>query len=303
MTVAKNRFVKYLSYNLHQLIVKECLVMDKKRILELLDSAGFDAEICSKNDNSVIKHGIKLIRRDDCSKKGQVIVPVIYDEAFMNSENEEEAVKKILLSLSLFKDRTDDIRNSLESFSINKRNILDYAQLGLQRKTNEPELVTDEYLDLELYVYVDLSEGFNLEEGSPYSFKIYEHQLKSFNISKEELFDAAIKNTQKTICIKPFFDFLIASNESGFRGGVALFYTEILKKICEKYDFAGLYVIPSSIHDNILIPTDDENELDPFVLKTMINEVNHDASCLAETEILSDHPYYYDYELDKVIIK
>ena len=54
---------------------------------------------------------------------------------------------------------------------------------------------------------------------------------------------------------------------------------------------SNLYIIPSSIHEVILLP-DSGKEPDATALKEMIREVN--STQVAPEEILSDNLYYYD---------
>ena len=76
--------------------------------------------------------------------------------------------------------------------------------------------------------------------------------------------------------------------------------------ICQKEElarFAGrvgksFYILPSSIHELILIP--DEGRETPDSLKKMVREVNR--SHVAEEEQLSDNIYYYEKESETVIM-
>lgn len=59
---------------------------------------------------------------------------------------------------------------------------------------------------------------------------------------------------------------------------------------------ADLWLIPSSIHEWIIVPKTKEMNYDQ--LKTMIQDVNTDA--VNERDILSDHPYLYERKSDKI---
>ena len=52
----------------------------------------------------------------------------------------------------------------------------------------------------------------------------------------------------------------------------------------------GYVVIPSSVHEMLVLPV--EQAVDTALLEGLIGEVNTDM--LAETEVLSDHPYMFD---------
>ncbi|MDE5863232.1 MAG: hypothetical protein K2H34_02675, partial [Lachnospiraceae bacterium] len=59
-----------------------------------------------------------------------------------------------------------------------------------------------------------------------------------------------------------------------------------------------VYILPSSIHEVLLVP---ENvETDAVTLEEMVSDANHSAVGLID--LLSDHVYYYDRERDMVEI-
>ena len=58
----------------------------------------------------------------------------------------------------------------------------------------------------------------------------------------------------------------------------------------EKYEGRSFYVIPSSIHEAILV--DYQENMSPETINDMIREIN--ATVLDATEVLSDHVYFYD---------
>lgn len=61
----------------------------------------------------------------------------------------------------------------------------------------------------------------------------------------------------------------------------------------------GVFVIPSSIHE-VLLMIADKNKADIGYIKRMIKEVNNEN--VSEVERLSDSPYYYDVATDTLRI-
>ena len=94
----------------------------------------------------------------------------------------------------------------------------------------------------------------------------------------------------------------VLSNEDGFNGAASILYPNALDDI---YDTVGksYFVIPSSIHELIVVPDKDGVEGDESwnfrccQLLDMIHQVNE--SEVPEADILSDNLYYYNSE-DKV---
>ena len=85
-------------------------------------------------------------------------------------------------------------------------------------------------------------------------------------------------------------DMYILTNKSQTYGASALFYPGLLEKITD-YLGGGFYILPSSVHEVILIP---EAAGEPDALRRMVQEVNRCE--VPEDMILSDNVYYYDPE-------
>lgn len=87
----------------------------------------------------------------------------------------------------------------------------------------------------------------------------------------------------------------VLSNKSRVNGAACILYKDILK------DFAmvtgkDLYILPSSCHEVILLPTDGTQESE--FLKMMVKEINQ--SLVEEDEVLSDSVYIYRREKDLI---
>ena len=80
----------------------------------------------------------------------------------------------------------------------------------------------------------------------------------------------------------------VLSSKTKFNGAVCLLYQNLLADIAEKHD-SDLYIIPSSIHEILLIPS--STSTSHAKLSAMVREVN--ATQVLKEEVLSDHVYYY----------
>lgn len=140
---------------------------------------------------------------------------------------------------------------------------------------------------------------------------IHNEHIEMWNVSAEDLYNQALINSPKLLPYEickmkdifpntPFakeFDmeeepFYILTNKNRLNGASVITYPNLLHKLAEKYE-SDLILIPSSIHEWLFIPAFKQNELWQF--DNMINEVNEIA--LTDSEILSDHAYYYSYNL------
>lgn len=170
-----------------------------------------------------------------------------------------------------------------------------HFQLCIAPKGTNVGLVTYPYLDLTLYVRV-MVENPCVNKGFIGSYKVTANMLNYWKISKETLFHMALDCTKPTYeCISMAEEFgfptpvpmIIVSNQDKNYGASVMYCKEILKGITDKFD-DDLIILPSSIHEIIVIPasTIDIEEMSEMV--TMINATDVDP-----TEVLSDHAYIF----------
>lgn len=89
----------------------------------------------------------------------------------------------------------------------------------------------------------------------------------------------------------------ILSNHLGINGASCMLYPEVLNSFAKlvKSDF---YILPSSIHEVILVPY--EEKLDPKQLKSMVMEINQTQ--VPVDEVLSDEVYQYSQIANRLFI-
>ncbi len=138
-------------------------------------------------------------------------------------------------------------------------------------------------------------------------------QMEEWGVSREELLMDADRNSRKLFppVIYPLYqlleetyeedpreepDMYVATNQFMLFGAVVLLYQDILEDFGIKTG-GNFYVMPSSIHEVILVP--DRDGYDPQILCSMVREVNE--SVVSEDEVLSDSVYYYDCDIHKLI--
>ena len=81
---------------------------------------------------------------------------------------------------------------------------------------------------------------------------------------------------------------IVLTNERGQCGASVMTFDSELDKYCKEFD-SGLYIIPSSIHEVIIVPEDKVTDVKS--LNSLIADVNRNE--LEWEDILSDHAYYY----------
>lgn len=87
----------------------------------------------------------------------------------------------------------------------------------------------------------------------------------------------------------------VLTNRSSQNGAACILYPSVLKNFAERIG-SDLYILPSSIHEVILIKDYEIEDVD--ALRNMVKDVNRTQ--LAPEEVLSDQVYYYSRKSDKV---
>ncbi len=87
------------------------------------------------------------------------------------------------------------------------------------------------------------------------------------------------------------YPMFVLTNKKGLNGATCLIYENVLKDFAQRLE-EGFYILPSSVHELILIPESWIQDLTE--LETMVREVNEIV--VPPDEILSDSVYYFDRE-------
>ena len=90
----------------------------------------------------------------------------------------------------------------------------------------------------------------------------------------------------------------VLTNEKKQFGASAILYDNVIKDFSKSLSSHSLYILPSSVHEVIMIPSILVDSVDK--LNEMICEVN--ATQVPLVDILSNHCYYYDNKRDEIII-
>ena len=87
----------------------------------------------------------------------------------------------------------------------------------------------------------------------------------------------------------------ILTNHLKMNGASCMMYPGVLKEFAEKID-ANLYILPSSVHEVLLVPYREEE--DAADLNRMV--VNSNRKEIDQQDVLSDSIYYYDRNTDEI---
>ncbi len=95
----------------------------------------------------------------------------------------------------------------------------------------------------------------------------------------------------------PHIPMLILTNERRYLGASCILYRGLLKQIADRLG-KNFYILPSSVHEMILLPENYVHNADRLI--RMVAEVNRTQ--VEPEEVLSDAVYYYDRKAEKISI-
>lgn len=254
------------------------------------------------------------------TKEGTEATPTFYFRNFLEDYKKGSLVADIaenVLEMYFYAVKNSPINiDDCQDFNIQKDNIC-YKVVNKEAYKNQlPFIPHINFFDLAIIFYSILL----IDEENEMSFTVTNDILKLWNVTPQELFILATKNTPRLLPINitslnalmfqidiPQYetisetidnlphDYVYAiTNEYTKNGFSGIFYPGVLK--CLGKRFGNFYLLPSSIHEALIVPED--CGMTPEYLKEMVHSVNTDI--VSPDEYLSDSIYQYDVEQDKL---
>lgn len=267
----------------------------RNAIIAALQERNYNAIPQDVVKNSVLLQGITI--RNETN-----IAPTIYiDKLIENFDNLDSIVEHIINIYEANKSIDINIDNLT-----NREWILEHLYIALQKSSGE-ELIkrTCELSDIEQFLYV----RSNLSSDDGWSVKLNPSIMKSANLDIDEAWEVAEKNTFSSgqTIIKSMAEILfglsgcsdfvednsfpqmyVITNQIKVKGSVQVLDKNAIRKFFPD-NIHRFVCIPSSIHECILVPIDDDEDINIDDFNLMVQEVN--SSEVDETEQLSNHVY------------
>ena len=190
-------------------------------------------------------------------------------------------------------------------------------------KKNESQLQTmphRKFLDLAIIYSVAVT-----LDGAEGSIKVMDSLLEYWGVCEQNLYEMALQNTENynKWMVVPMRDILfkfameqndddmlesviqnldlplyVVSNTQKIFGATVLLYTEVFRKISRSLGNCNLYIIPSSVHE--LMVLEETAEFEPEHLIEMVRDVNCDT--VEPEEVLGENIYFYDAGNNQVVL-
>ena len=252
-------------------------------------------------------------------EEGARIAPTIYLRGFFEDwkwgrKTMEEISRKILLQNARQEKEVDFSLDSFENYEKARGHVY-FKLINYERnKVLLTKIPYIPYLDLAVVFYYRQEKG--KFQGA--TMLIHNCNLEAWKIDPRQLLEDAVMNTSRKL---PYslqgMDALIRelsgdedqglytgeeimyvlSNQEKCFGAAALLYPHLLSHISKIFR-KNFYVLPSSVHECILVP--DQGQYSRIELTRMVREVNQTQ--VEADEILSDQVYYYDRQQEKLMM-
>ena len=301
-------FIIIMNYSTFQTVIVERLehdIPDPKRI---------SIQQITKN-NGILLDGLSIMEKD-CN-----ISPTLYLNYYYDSYQHGVSFQDVYQSL-LSDYRTHRPSENIDpSFFTDFENIRDKIAMKLIHYERNRDLLKKvphiRFLDLAIVFYCLIS--LDLTQGSA-TILIHQSHLNNWNIQTSELFQIAKNNTPRILpeklydmndvlhtlssrnlfpldddCPSNPYPMFVLTNESNLFGAACMLYKDLLHQLAEEAEM-DFYILPSSIHEVILVPTLECNNY--HELSEMVQEVNDTQ--LQDDEILSTHAYYYSRKRNEI---
>lgn len=286
-----------------------------------------DADIKEKTslkNNGIVMHGLAI------SYPGSNISPCIYlDEVFgeYKSGRSLESITESILNTAQESINTPDEFKNIQNDFMNFEKIQDKIIMVAINSEKNQELLSQvphtPKEDLALIYKIALKDGSSEQLGT---ITIRNEHLTKWGKTLDDLHNKAVENTPKLLPpqintmndlmkemaknngfpdeiaklmvsdIPEQMQMYIISNKSRVNGAATMFYDGVLSSMSDKLG-TDLYVLPSSVHEVIVIST---QAGEPDDLQEMVQEINN--SEVAPEERLSDSVYKFDSKVKELSI-
>ena len=267
-------------------------------------------------NNGVVLHGL-IINNGLCNISPTIYLDYYYDE-YKKGFDIDYLAKQIITQYQRFALEEDFDITVFTDYEKCKPNI-SYKLINYEKNK---ELLKDVphiiYLDLAIVFYCLL----NTSPSEASSILIRNSHMKHWGVTCDDLFDVASNNTPKLLesDIKNLTDIVkeliednpsidldsdnmldtdssmyVLTNKIKLYGACCILYKNLLEEFASKVG-SDLYIIPSSVHEVLLLPNNIEYDRD--YLTDLVKEVN--SGELSTEDILSDHVYYYSRKDDAI---
>lgn len=270
--------------------------MTREMIITELKNRGYNAEAQTNIKNGVAFEGIRIMANSN-------VAPVIYtDDILRRAEEEKKNLDEVVSAIIGIYEANCSIDFDINEL-FDREFVLSHLYIGLQKESTEELIKRSCDLEgIESYLYIRRDRN----DGEGYSVKLNEGILERANITEKEAWRSAEYNTNRETKIQSMASVMaelygmddfeefegltplyVISNECKMKGASAILNKEALAQFARSHNTEDIIIIPSSIHEMLLVPYTEDMDLDYF--SAMVREVNNTE--VRPEERLTDRAY------------
>lgn len=287
----------------------------KKELLKILQKKAEGRKISVRRlekNNGVVKE-VLVLKGDKERMAPAIYLEELYQKTCAKGLSLEIAAKEVLERNERQRSGEKEVQDCFSDYQIARRNVY-YKLINFEmNRSLLGKIPHFPFLDLAVVFYYRMENGPLL--GA--TMLIHNCNLEAWGITRTDLMEDAVMNTSRKMpytlkgmdaLIRELTEeegefpgmeelMYVLTNEEKYFGAATLLYPHVLSHIGKilRQDF---YVLPSSIHECILVP--DRGQYSREDLKQMVKDVNDDQ--VEAEEILSYQVYYYNREKEKLIL-
>lgn len=266
--------------------------------------------------NHVMKNNGTELDGITIMEKDKNIAPTIYINSFYDRYREGVSLKAVVSEIIRIYNQNKNLININADYFENYENVRKTIVYKLVNYQKNKKLLEDvpykRVLDLAVVFYCLIEQ----RKGVSATALIHNEHLRIWNVTEDEIYNDALKNTpvllagsivpmskilseiagtapvdnDEKVCEYTGEDILyVLTNSSRVNGAACILYDNLLKKFANDVH-SDLYILPSSVHEVIIVPK--KNAFDKSELADMVREVNEQG--VSQDEILSDNVYEYN---------
>ena len=286
---------------------------------EIKDETGLKTEF-HESDEKMLQDSIWVYMSEDNSSFNifRLFTVESYNQWMQRKITFQALVKEVKQSVENFDDMcVPDKLKKLKDYEQVKENL--FIRL-INFEKNKTELENSFYKrngDIALTLYMKISD----EDGMMTSLKVPLKCVERWDLEKEDVFIAALKNTASMMppkgyewskmLINPYYDgddiydsdYIPRSDAMGnclsikqkTNGAVAIFYPGVAKEYCRKMDAEDIYLVFTSIHE---VMVHNARMIEPEDLASVLDDTIKEST--PEGDVLTKHIYYYNAETDQI---
>lgn len=280
----------------------------------------FGGKVKGEITTSVKNNGVRVIGLMMTGEQEQIAPNFYLDRQYMDWKQGRCSLTEIAAGLCrTYQEELKKNSHLVSSITFTWEEFQKNVFLRLVNKEKNQELLKTipyrEYLDLAIVYYYAVT----VSEENMGTVIVTKEHLKLLGITEEELFRTAQKNCRKfqpvrvrcmTELLREFGTkagveiqsagenqpvLFVMTNKKGMFGATSILFKEELECFAQSIG-KGFYVLPSSVHEVILVP--EAKGICLELLASMVKEINETQ--VDAVEVLSDSIYFYDWKTKSI---